>query len=129
VNYFTKVALVLRQIPPHSHFTDSDVRWETKDVTFAMDIPATKEELKSSLARMTLVPGNIVERSQLEREMALHFGDQVDVFAGDDAISVITKGIAQQNAYIGDRVKVKNLANNKIVDAVVLAPGVVNVTY
>ncbi len=129
VKYFARTAILTRQIAAHTRFQPSDLNWERKEVTYLLDIPATKSEVATGLAKMTLMPGTMLLRSHFEREMALKFGEEVDLLAGDEQLLVATKGIAQQNAFIGDTVKVKSLATNKIVDGVVTGRGVVNVRY
>jgi flagella basal body P-ring formation protein FlgA len=61
--------------------------------------------------------------------MALKFGDQVDLILGDDGVAIMTKGIAQQNGFVGDSVKVKSVVTNKMLDGIITARGVVNVRY
>jgi flagella basal body P-ring formation protein FlgA len=129
IQYFCNVATLTRQINAHSHFSPSDLKWERKEITFMNDVPATTADANGGLARMGLSPGTILLRSHLEREMALKFGDQVDLILGDDGVAIMTKGIAQQNGFVGDTVKVRSLATDKVIDGIITARGVVNVRY
>ena len=129
VNDIAKVAVVLREITAQSHIEASDVKWEKRDVTNMMEIPTTESDLVGAVSKSNLVPGMILNRSLLEREMAMRFGETVDLTAGDDDFVITTKGIAQQNGFIGDIVRVKNVATNKVIDGVVTAPGTVRVRF
>jgi flagellar basal body P-ring formation protein FlgA len=127
VRYFAKVAILTREVEARTHISSIDLKWERRDVTTMMDIPATPADMSSAVAGSNLMPGTILTRSQLEREMALRFGDEVDVNTGDDTFVVSTKGVAQQNGYVGDTVKVRSLATNKILTGIVTAQGVIHV--
>jgi flagella basal body P-ring formation protein FlgA len=129
VKYFCNVALIERQIEPHSKIIESDIKWQRREVTFINDIPATQNELATGVSRSTLSVGTVLLRSQLEREMALKFGQQIELIAGDESFSISSKGIAQQNGFIGDVVKVRSEASSKMLDGIVVAKGVVNVRY
>jgi flagella basal body P-ring formation protein FlgA len=129
VSYVTRVAILTRQIEARTRITEADIRWEKKEISQLQDIPAGHGDLLTGVAKFTLTPGMIVTRSQLEREMALRYGEEVEVLAGDDVFAVTSKGIAQQNGFVGDTVKIKSSINNKILDGLVTARGVVHVRY
>jgi flagella basal body P-ring formation protein FlgA len=129
VAYFTKVATVLRHIDANSHISEDDVKWQKMDVTFRNDIPAQPADLPAATTRSAVQPGAILMRTHLAREAALKFGEEVQIIAGGESFSVTARGLSQQIGYLGDTVKVKNVATNKILSGVVTAKGVVRVNY
>jgi flagella basal body P-ring formation protein FlgA len=128
VKYTANVATVQRQIEARTRVSESDITWQNKDVTYIMDVPATTLDMSSAIARAALMPGTVLTRSMLEREMALHYGDEVEVNAGGGDLLVTTKGISQQNAFVGDTVKVR-MNGSKFLSGVVTAKGIVQVRY
>ncbi len=127
VKYSSLVAVLRRRVEPRSTISQSDIAWLKKDISFFNDIPATAGDLDSAVARVALVPGMILSRTHLERQMAVHFGDEVTVTAGDGSVLVSSRGVVQQNGYIGDRIKVKSVGYQRILNGVVAANGVVRV--
>ena len=65
VSYIAKVPMLTRQIEPQTRVTDSDIKWENRDVTYMMDVPATSGDMSNAVARTRLTPGNILIRSHV----------------------------------------------------------------
>lgn len=128
VQFLAAVATLKRDVTSRAKISDRDVTWLKRDFTFNMDVPAQRSDLDAAVTKMALKSGSMVLRSQLERELAVRFGDEVDVMAGDDSFSVTIHGIAQQNGYIGDSIKVKT-TGNKTLTGILASRGTINVRY
>ena len=129
VSYFAEVATVQRMIEAHAKILDADLSWAKKEMTFTGEIPATRAEIAQATARMTIQPGALLTKSLLEREMAMKFGEEVELMAGEDTFSIREKAVVQQNGYIGDLVKVRPSGSPKVLTALVIGHGVVRVQY
>jgi flagella basal body P-ring formation protein FlgA len=104
-----------------------DIAFEMRDITYLSDTPANQEDLKSAYMARGIAADQIIARSFLRRESAMRFGENVKVVAGNQDWQVSVEGIAQQNAYIGDTVKVKISRSQKMVSGVLVSKGTVEV--
>jgi flagellar basal body P-ring formation protein FlgA len=82
------------------------------------------QELKRSLRA-----GEPLRQSFFEPPRIVQRGDRVTLEAQSNGLSVAAPGMAMANGKIGERIQVKNAQSNKIVDALVVAPGRVRVKY
>lgn len=104
-----------------------DFTLQMKDVTFATDVPPTREEIASSVLSRPINAGQILWRSGLRREMAVKSGDAVKVTAGSEEWQISIDGVAQSNGYIGDLVKVKIPRTQKMISGLLTERGIVEV--
>ena len=77
--------------------------------------------------KTTLPKGLVVNPSQLKRPYAIKRGQDVNILAKSDLISVRIKGKALANAQIGERIRVKNLSTDKIVEGTATYNGFVEI--
>lgn len=82
------------------------------------------QELKRSLRE-----GEPLRLSYLELPKIVQRGDRVTLEAQALGLNVAAPGLAMANGKVGERIQVKNAQSNKIVDALVIAPGRVRVRY
>jgi flagellar basal body P-ring formation protein FlgA len=107
----------------------SDVRAERRDVLrlpygYVAD-PARIEDMRLSRsvgAGTALNPGMLAERLLVER------GRGVSIVARSGGISIRASGMALEDGVAGDRVRVRNLASGRVVNAVVENTGIVVVS-
>ncbi|HMW46898.1 MAG TPA: flagellar basal body P-ring formation chaperone FlgA [Cellvibrionaceae bacterium] len=82
------------------------------------------QELKRSMRE-----GEPLRLSYLELPKIVQRGDRVTLEAQALGLNVAAPGLAMANGKVGERIQVKNAQSNKIVDALVIAPGRVRVKY
>jgi len=102
-----------------------DLQMSMMDVTFAKDSPLRIEDAQGQLAARTLPVGTPVWASDLKREPAAKRGQIVKAVIGDDTFEVTVNMQAEDNGFVGDLIKVKNLETQKILSAQVMDKGVV----
>ena len=102
-----------------------DLQMSMMDVTFAKDSPLRIEDAQGQLAARTLPVGTPVWASDLKREPAAKRGQIVKAVIGDDTFEVTVNMQAEDNGFVGDLIKVKNLDTQKILSAQVTDKGVV----
>ncbi len=102
-----------------------DLRMSMLDVTFAKDAGLRMEDIQGQLAARTLPVGSPVWTSDLKREPATKKGQIVKALVGDQDFEITVNVEAQDNGFIGDLVKVKNLDTQKVLSALVTDKGVV----
>lgn len=104
-----------------------DFTVQSRDVTFASDLPASSTEINDSVASRQIAAGEIVWRSQLRREMAIKYGDLVKVVVGGEGWQVSTDGVAQGQGYVGDMIRVKVSRTQKVVSGLLKEKGLIEV--
>ena len=82
------------------------------------------QELKRSMRA-----GEPLRLSYLELPKIVQRGDRVTLEAQALGLNVAAPGLAMANGKVGERIQVKNAQSNRIVDALVIAPGRVRVKY
>lgn len=102
-----------------------DLQMSMMDVTFAKDSPLRVEDAQGQLAARTLPVGTPVWASDLKREPAAKRGQIVKAVIGDDSFEITVNMQAEDNGFVGDLIKVKNLETQKILSAQVTDKGVV----
>lgn len=111
VEYFAKVPVAQKPIVIRTSVKSDDISWEKRNVTYFNEIPATESDFATSVVKMFLPTGTVITKNLLDRELAVKFGEEVEVQAGTELFSVSTKAVAQQNAYVGDLIKLRTGAS------------------
>lgn len=83
---------------------------------------AVGQRIKTTLAR-----GQIVSPGQINRPYDIKQGQNVNILAKSTHFSVRIKGKALANGRIGDKIRVKNVSSNKIVEGTVTYNGYVEI--
>ncbi|MBO9665311.1 MAG: flagellar basal body P-ring formation protein FlgA [Bdellovibrio sp.] len=102
-----------------------DLQMSMVDVTFAKDSSMRIEDCQGLLAARTLPVGTPVWSSDLKREPAAKRGQIVKALIGDDSFEISVNVQAEDNGFVGDIIKVKNLETQKVLSAVITEKGVV----
>ncbi len=122
------VVVTKRHLSADHILTANDVKLAPRDIAserkgFLTDAkPLIGQQLKSPLPM-----GSIVEASQFKSQMLVHRGDLITLVAAVGNMEVRVRGEAMANAGLGQRVKVKNISSERIVEGVVDAAGVVRI--
>lgn len=101
--------------------TDFELQW--KDVTYAYDSAPSKEAIVGRKVGRSLRNGEAIFTGVLEREKTLRRGDVVKVVFGEDNWRIMMTGIAEEDGFVGDRVRVRNDKSKKLISGVVSADG------
>lgn len=127
VKYSGKVAILKSDKGPREKVSAEDVGWIEKDLTYSAEQMADESELSMKVTRQAIRAGTVLTSNLLDRELAVKFGEQVDVRVGQEILSISMKGIAQQNGYVGDIVKVRSTGNQKTITGRLVSRGLVQV--
>lgn len=114
-----------RMISQGERLTPEALRMSMMDITFAKDASLRIEDVQGMMAARTLPVGSPVWSSDLKREPATKKGQIVKALIGDDSFEISVNVEAQDNGFVGDLVKVKNLETQKMLSALVTEKGVV----
>jgi flagella basal body P-ring formation protein FlgA len=121
------VAVLGRAVNALERLSAQDYTMQSRDVTFANDVPATVSELQANVTARALAANEPIWRSSLNREIAIKSGDAVKVVAGNEAWEISIDGVAQSQGYIGDLVSVKIPKTQKLISGTLRERGLIEV--
>ncbi|MGZ6472206.1 MAG: flagellar basal body P-ring formation chaperone FlgA [Bdellovibrio sp.] len=102
-----------------------DVRMQMTDVTYSKDGVLRVEDVQGQIAIRSLPLGSALWASDLKREPAAKKGQIVKAIIGDGSFEITANMQAEDNGFVGDLIKIKNLENQKILSGYVVEKGVV----
>lgn len=102
-----------------------DIRMVMTDITFAKDGVLRPEDIQGQLAARSLSVGSPVWMNDLKREPAAKRGQTVKAMLSDETFEISVNMQAEENGFVGDMIKVKNLETKKILSGLVIEKGVV----
>lgn len=116
-----------RSISYQERIQESDLEEDEKDITFSKDVVTDKSEIVGQVAGRVLSPSVVLTRTDLKKEPIVKKGQIVKTLMGRDDFEISIVSLAEENGFIGDLVKVKNVDSQKLLSAVVVDRGVVRV--
>ncbi|MEY4588451.1 MAG: hypothetical protein RL497_527 [Pseudomonadota bacterium] len=127
---FGEIALATRSLERGSVIQPGDFRFIRQNLhsVGANYVDPTAIIIGQELKR-PLREGEALRLSFLDAPKTIQRGDRVTLEAQANGLSVAAPGMAMANGKVGDRIRVKNAQSNRIVDALVIAPGRVRVKY
>jgi flagellar basal body P-ring formation protein FlgA len=127
VSYYRKAPVARRQLQFGERVQPGDVQYAERDITFARDSIPGENEVIGRKVRQAVAANEILFNGLLENDKALKRGDQVRMAVGRPGWEVVMVGVAEQDGFVGDLVKVRNQKSNQIVQATVVGRGEVSV--
>ena len=121
------VAVATRNIAMGEKFSSQDFTFAVNDITYLSDTTPDQAELERSIASRSVQADQVIGRSALRRESDVRYGQNVKVVTGSADWQLSTEGVAQQNASVGDDVKVKIATTQKLISGTLTEKGVVEV--
>jgi len=105
----------------------ADFDWTFRDVTLSQDGVPVLEEIANHRIKSSLRANDILFDGMLEREKAVKRGEVARVISSQGAWAVEVNAIAQQDADIGDTIKLITTRTNKNLTGTVVAKGEVEI--
>jgi flagella basal body P-ring formation protein FlgA len=109
-----KVPVAKRVINMNERVSAQDFNWEYRDTSYAIDGVPALEEIAGKHLKQGLRLNEILWKSMLEREKAIRAGEIVQLKSSEGAWEVTVSMVAQQDAFIGDVINLKNPKTNNI---------------
>lgn len=119
--------IATRQISAGERISDKDFRMDLVDVTFARDGVPTATELQNQLAGRNISVNQPIFKGDIKRELAVKRGQAIKVITGTDLFEIVGQGIADDQGYVGDTIKLKTSETQKWITGQIIEPGVVRV--
>lgn len=128
INEFEEALVALDPIGRHELLSADQFELKRMDVTSLREQPVTSpDQIDEQRSRRNLRRGTILTTGAMEPVPDIEVGGEVTIFCQDTWGIITVPGKALQDGWSGDRIRVKNLASNKIVEAEVTADGRVKV--
>lgn len=128
VKVMRPVAVAARPLSANHQVTAADVRIEQRDIAgLRQGYLSESEILVGQTIRHAMPVGAIFQQNHLRPETIVRRGQLVILVAGVGGMEVRVAGTSMADASLGDRVKVKNNASDRVVEGIVDAPGVVRI--
>jgi flagella basal body P-ring formation protein FlgA len=125
---FAEVFIANRLLPRGVAIQLADLRQERREVgQLSHGYFENAETVVGRMPKRSLPKGAVVSPNDLELNRVIQRGAKVTIIASSGGITVRMPGKALDDAAEGDLIKVENLSSKRIVEAVVLRPGVVEV--
>jgi len=116
VNLYSQVVVAAREINARELFTDDGLRYERMDIGH---LPAgfvtDKNKILGLMARRQITPGMVMTNSIIIKPVLIKRGSVVNLIALTGNMEVTAPGIAMQDGYEGQLIRIKNSNSNKIV--------------
>lgn len=103
-----KVPVARRLMNIGERLQSEDVSWEFRDIAFSYDGIPTADEIPSLHLRQGMRAGDILWSRMLEKDRAVRRGEMVQIKSRSGIWEVSLNVVAQQDAYVGDVVNLKN---------------------
>lgn len=129
VRVYGSVLVAARPLPRGSAIEGKDLRMERKDLSaLRRGYLTAKDEARGKVARRTIERGAVLHSRLLEAPKLVRRGDRVTLSAKLSGVEVRMLGTALSDGASGQRVRVRSLSSDRIVEGTVVSQGVVQVT-
>lgn len=130
VSWNQPVVVTRRNLTRGQAIAREHLRLEPRDITrLTRGYLTNPEELVGRQLKRNIRAGTVVQPQWLDTQKLVRRGQNVIIRANGDAIKVSMKGAAQENGAQGEVIDVKNLSSGRIIQAIVVGPGIVKVAH
>ncbi|MCE3606142.1 flagellar basal body P-ring formation chaperone FlgA [Massilia sp. P8910] len=119
------VAVTAAPVAAGQMLTAQDVTLERRDITTLSDAIGSAEAATGQATRRSLRAGEVLRQAQLSAPLLVKRGEPVVMLARFEAIEISTAGEALDAGALNALVRVRNLANGRVVRMRVIGPGTV----
>ncbi|MCS7150568.1 MAG: flagellar basal body P-ring formation chaperone FlgA [Caldimicrobium sp.] len=124
------VVILKNNLASKTILTEDDLILESRELSrLPQDVIFRVEEVFGKELRMSLKAGTVLRNSHLNSPTVIRRNQEVEIIAKSKNLLVKAKGIALQNGKIEDLIRVKNLSSQKVIQAKVVADGIVEVSF
>lgn len=123
------MVVVARPVSANHVLTEQDLRIEHRDIgSLRQGYMANIAAAVGQQTKYSLGMGTVIQSNHLRPLNVVKRGESIVLVASAGTMEVRMQGTAMSDASLGDRVRVKNLSSERVVEGIVDAPGVVRVT-
>lgn len=127
---FGEVAVASRSLARGDVVQPGDIQFERQNLSqLGPNYVDSASRVVGFELKRPLREGEALRLSYVEPPKIVQRGDRVTLEAQANGLAVVAPGMAMANGQMGERIRVKNSQSERIVDALVIAPGRVRVPY
>ncbi len=130
IAYYMKVVVAQTDLPRKANLTASMLSLTEVDVSRVRgDYFTDLAELQGVTLRNRVRAGDVISSNNLLATDAINRGEQISIVATNGTLSVRMSGEALDSGKVGDQVRVRNLQSGRVIRALVVGRGRVEVRY
>jgi flagella basal body P-ring formation protein FlgA len=124
------VYVAARDLPAGTRISDQDLRLERRRLDDSLSRYLTEgDRLKGIVLLKPVVAGQEIKAGTFVSGVVVRSGDLVKIVARSGALELSISGQARSSGKVGERIAVKNLQSDAIIQATVVDEGVVEVRF
>ncbi len=128
ISTFSNVFIAARPLVTGAVIQLSDIQYEKRETSQLRNgYYENVEEIVGRRPKRSLVKGATISPKDLEQNKIIQRGNKVTIIARNNNITVKMPGKALDDAVEGGIIKVENLSSKRVIEAVALRPGIVEV--
>ncbi|ODN66563.1 flagellar basal body P-ring biosynthesis protein FlgA [Methylophaga muralis] len=123
------MVVIARPVSANHVLTEQDLRIEQRDIgNLRQGYMASIAAVVGQQVKYSLGLGTVIQANHLRPLNVVRRGESIVLVASAGTMEVRMQGTAMADAGVGDRVRVRNLSSDRVVEGIVDSPGVVRVT-
>lgn len=122
------VLIAAREVARGELLSETDFQYQDYQIKSKYqlrDLITDPEQLVGMESRRFIALGEPFKKSMLQRQKLIEYGDSVRIEYRQGPLYICAQGVARQNGYLGDQIRVKSLAGDKEVMGEVTGEGIV----
>ncbi|MDH3325580.1 MAG: flagellar basal body P-ring formation chaperone FlgA [Gammaproteobacteria bacterium] len=128
VEKFTNLYVASSPLSRGEAITEDNIQQVKRDINkLRSGFYTNKDELIGMVAKRSIRAGTIFSNKHITPPMIIKRGDNVDIVAKTSSILIRMPGKAMTDGAKGQRIRVKNNSSRRIINAIVVTPGLVKV--
>ncbi len=128
VRRFGEVVIARRALARGQILGADDLALERRDLFALPGAPLTEPgQLLGQMVRQPLAAGTVLQSTMLTSRKLVRRGDAVTILVETGAVNVRASGIALADGATGERIRVRNVLTKKVIQATVVAAGLVRI--
>lgn len=130
VRTYKDIVLLRKDLKRGDAIRAEDLTTESRDVgTLSRGYLTDPEDLINKQAARNLTAGSVLNRQSYQAPFLVKRGERVNIQSGNAVISISSAGVAMTDGAKGDRINVKNIGSQRMVQGVVIDSGIVSVNF
>jgi flagella basal body P-ring formation protein FlgA len=130
VKSYKEVLVLTRPLRRNDIIHAEDVAHENREVgSLSQGYIVNPDDVINKQAARNLQLGTVLNAQSYQDLIVVKRGDHVNIQVGKAGVSISMAGIAMMNGAIGEKINVKNISSQKMVQAVVVNPSQVSVIF
>ncbi|MDD2760940.1 MAG: flagellar basal body P-ring formation chaperone FlgA [Methylomonas sp.] len=130
VKSFKEVLVLTKQLNRNDRIKAEYLTTEIRDIaTLQHGYTINPEDVINKQVTRILAAGTALNSNHYAEPTLVNRGDQVSIQSGKPGLLIATKGIAMSNGIKGQKISVKNIRSQRVIQATVVTSGVVTVYF